>query len=175
MKTLADLKRDAKTNTLEAKLIFRFGNEEKDLPLKIQGFRPIIGLNTVDIFFRNANGERSALELPKASLIEYTEDRLTIFIGGFRDLNIKEQEAMQEWEQITKTKDFQERSYYDALTDGTSTFYQEKSFFINKNMEYLMGCSKIKGLKYDFNRKQIQDDSIKGEKILEYVIRRRTI
>lgn len=90
---------------------------------------------------------------------------------GFRDLNEEESKIMQEWQTITKTEKYQKQAEIDAYTDGSSTFWQQKAFFINKGYEYLMGCNQINGLKYDFNTQKIRDKAIKGAISMQYNIK----
>jgi hypothetical protein len=166
MKTLADLKRDAASGRLNAVMIERYGEKPEE---KYSQKRKITRANTVSIFF-DTNGKESALEIPRASLVEYDGKTLTIYAPGFRDLNTEEAAIMVEWDKITKTERYQEDAQRDAYTDGTSTFYQERSFFRNHGKMYLMGCDEECGLKYDYNKKQIRDKSIKGDPQLKYNI-----
>lgn len=50
MKTLAQLKRDAKAGTIEARMTYRFG---EGIPERLRGWRRIVNSNSVAIFFKN--------------------------------------------------------------------------------------------------------------------------
>jgi len=79
---------------------------------------------------------------------------------------------MEEWNKITSTKEYQTQATNDALTDGSSTYWQEKAFFENSGYAYLMGFEEQRGKIYNFNMKKVRDNTIKGEKILQYLISR---
>ena len=167
MKTLADLKRDARSEKLSGEMVYRYGDE---IPEKLKGKRKIIDANSVAIFFLNNDGRKSELHLESASLTEYDGDTLTIYIAGLRDLNEEEKKVMDEWKKITDTKEYRDQATTDLLTDGSSTYWNEKSFFENRDMLYLMGCETIRGQRLDFNTNKIRDNKVKGDKILQYKI-----
>lgn len=171
MKTLADLKRDAKTGTLEGKFTFH-SMWQDGLPERLQGWRRLVDSNSVAIFFQNADGKKSELRLEKSTLVEYDGNSLTVYFAGYRDLNEAERRVMEEWNRIANTPDFKERGRVDALTDGSSTYYEKVSYFRKAGMEYLMGLEKQRGLKYDNYLMKVQDDSIKGEVGMRYEIRK---
>ena len=156
-KTLADLKRDAKSGKLKAEVISYYGGT--NIPQRLKGVRPIVDSNTVAIFFLNKDGEKSALHVEKASLVDYTGDTLTIYAPGKRPLNKYERGVMNEWKRITET-------------DTNFTYWKKKSFFREKGYEYLMGFEKQRGMKYDHNSGMVLDDRIKGDIILQYRIYR---
>ena len=103
MKTLADLKRDAKSGTLEAKMIVRCGST--DIPEQLSGWRKIIDSNSVAIFVLRHDGKKSELPLKKSSLVEYDGDSLTVYSAGLRDLTEQEQRVMDGWKQIASTEE----------------------------------------------------------------------
>lgn len=166
MKTLSDLKRDSKSGKLYGVMTVRCGSN--DIPERLQGKRQIIDANSVAIFFLTNDGKKSELRIDRASLLEYTEDTLTIYNEGFRDLNSDEKAIMNEWKEIANTPENIKQYEIDALTDGSQMFYKEKAFFHNKGYSYLMGFEEEKGLKYNFNTKQIKDKSIKGTISMQY-------
>lgn len=169
MKTLAELKRNAKSQTLLAEMVIRCGDH--DIPERLMGWRGIVDANSNSITFLTKEGKKSQLDIEFASLVEYEENKLTIYLPGFRDLNEEESKIMQEWQTITKTEKYQKQAEIDAYTDGSSTFWQQKAFFINKGYEYLMGFNTINGLKYDFNTQKIRDKAVKGEISMQYNIK----
>lgn len=79
---------------------------------------------------------------------------------------------MDEWNRISSTPEFQERGRVDALTDGSSTYWEKVAYFRKAGMEYLMGNERQRGLKYDSYLMKVQDDSIKGEVGMRYEIRK---
>ena len=168
MKTLADLKRDAKSGKISGEMIIRNGSN--NIPETLQGMRKIVDANTVGITFLNKDGKKSELPIKCASLVEYTDELLTVYQAGKRDLNTEEQRIMDEWKAVTDTEAYKNQSNIDALSDGSTTYYQQKRFFENKGFDYLLGFEESKGKKYDFNTRKIRDNSIKGEVSLQYRI-----
>lgn len=171
MKTLADLKRDAKSGTLEGRFTFH-SMWQDGLPERLQGWRRLVDSNSVAIFFQNADGRKSELRLEKSTLVEYDGNSLTVYFAGYRGLNAEESKVMDEWNRISSTPEFKERGRVDALTDGSSTYYEKVAFFRKAGMEYLMGNERQRGLKYDSYLMKVQDDSIKGEVGMRYEIRK---
>lgn len=158
MKTLAELKKDVASGRLYGKMILRSGMPE--IPEKMSGWRKMEIGGTKKILFVNPDGNKSFLEVDRASLIEYDGESLTTYFPGYRELTEIEKKAMNEWREIEK-----------ELNSSSSIYWKEKYFYQKKGMLYLMGCEKQRGLKYDFNTQQIQDDSIKGEVCLKYEIK----
>lgn len=171
MKTLAELKREAKSGTLEGKFIYH-GNFGENLPVRLQGWRKLVDSNSVSIFFLTPDGKKSELRLDKASLVEYDGKTLTVFNAGYRDLTEEEQCVMNAWKEKSSTPQFKAQAEVDALTDGSSTYWAEVFYFRNAGYEYLMGLNKQRGMKYDFNSGKVQDDKIKGAVCMQYEIRK---
>lgn len=170
MKTLADLKRDAKSGAFEARMLVRCGSD--NIPEQLQGWRRIATSNTVSLFFVRPDGNLSELPIPKASLVEYDGQTLTTYYAGYRDLTADEQKVMDGWRAKADAPEFKERAEYDALSDGSSTYYEEVSYFRKYGMEYMMGSKKQCGKRYDWNAGKVQDDSIKGDVCMRYEIRK---
>ena len=167
MKTLAELKRDAKSGTISGEMVYRFGEE---IPARLQGTRKIVDANTVCIKFLNADGNVSELRIKAASLVEYTGEMLTIFKPGEREMNSEEKAFMRKWEAIAETEDYKNRSINDALSDGNSTYYQKKRFFTDGGFEYLLGYDRLQGKKYIFGSGLVSDNAVKGDIELQYKI-----
>lgn len=170
MKTLADLKRDAKSGTLEAKMMVRCGST--DIPEWLSGWRKIVDSNSVAIFVLRNDGRKSELPLKKASLVEYHGDSLTVYNSGLRDLTEQEQRVMNGWKQIAGTDEYKERAKNDVYTDGSSTYYQEKLYFENAGFGYLMGCKEERGMRLDYATGKVFDDKVKGSVSMRYEIRK---
>lgn len=164
-KSLAQLKRDAKTGKYKYKMIYRYGQE---IPERLQGIRTLVDSNSVSISFLNLNGEKSELNIRSAKLIDYTDDSIVVYGIGKRDLNDVEKKVMDEWEQICQTPEYQKQSEVDMYTDSSSTYWKKKFFFTNKKMEHLLGFELVNGKKYDFVSKQVFDCSCRGKKEIEY-------
>lgn len=171
MKTLTDLKKDAKSGGYEARMVVRCG--DKNIPDRLSGWRRIVAANTKSIFFEATDGRISELPLTKATLTEYDGERLAIYDAGFRELDEEERLVMDKWSEYANNPQFKERQEADVLTDGSSTYWSEVAFFSKAGKEYLLGNKWQRGLKYDWNRKQVQDERIKGSLSMLYEIRKR--
>jgi len=163
-KTLAELKRDAKSGKVYMEMIERFGST--DIPDKLKGKRQMVDANTVCVKFLNNDGKKSELRIDAASLIEYTDTELTTYLPGLRDLTSAEKDVMDSWE----SKRDKRQEEIDMLTDGSTSFYRHKHFFIDAGFEYLLGYNTKQGKKYDFNTKKVRDNKVKGDVELKYKI-----
>ncbi len=166
MKTLADLKRDSKSGKLYGVMVVWCGNTE--IPERLAVKRQIFDANSVAVFFKMPDGKKSELRIERASLLEYTDESLTIYDGGFRDLTEQEQRIMNEWKEIASRSENVKQSEIDMLPDGSSMFYKEKRFYQEKGFSYLRGLEEERGMKYDFNTGKIRDKNIKGNISLQY-------
>lgn len=188
--TKSDLMRDAKKGILSIELLPEGTWAEQTtstgcinpcIPPRLQGVRKVTGANTVGLFLDRADGKGSSqLYLGPASLIEYTGESLKIFRPGYREPNPEEQETLDAWDEIANTTEFKKRAYVDAVSDGSSTFYQKKTFFENRKMEHLLGWGERRnGAKLDFNRigqpDFISDNHIRGALSLHYRVYREEV
>ena len=105
-------------------------------------------------------------------LVEYDGEKLTVYYAGFRDLTVEEQRVIDGWKEKSITPEFKARAEMDALTDGSSTYWEEVVYFNKSGYEYLMGMKEQRGMKYDYNRRQVRDAKIKGSMCMQYEIRR---
>lgn len=169
-KSLAQLKRDAKLGKFEGRMILWCSST--DIPQRLSGWRKLVDANTVSISFLNNQGKESELRLPCSNLVEYTSSGLILYRAGLRDLNEVEKAFFEKWEEEKKRTDFDSRSETDILTDGSSTYWQRKHYFIDNGFEYLLGHNEKQGKKFDFNTGKVRDNTIKGEKEMEYLIRK---
>lgn len=170
MKTIAQLKRDAKSGEYKGRMIIRNGNY--NIPERLNGWRKIVDSNTKSIFFLNNEGKKSELQLPKATLVEYTDNLLTIYNPGERELNENEKQVMNEWEKVTQTKEYKEKSLADIHTDSDMTFWKKIGFFRERDMIYLTGTETVRGMKYNAYNGKVIDDNIRGNICMQYEIRR---
>jgi hypothetical protein len=168
MKTLAELKRDAKAGKISAILVERFGKTGLDIPEMLRGKRKVIDANSVGITFLNADGKKSELRIEAASLVEYTDKNIIVYNPGLRDLTPDEQAFLQKWEEEKKKTDYERRSEIDALSDGSSTYWQQKFFFEKGGYDYLFGTEKKQGKKFDYKTGKVWDNKVKGDVILKY-------
>lgn len=173
MKTRAQLFRDAKSGKLKLELVERFGKTPYE---SMKGIRPVVDCNTVNLMLENPDGKISYLEVPKASLMDYSDTELVIYTHGFREPNEKEQKILDEWHDIQDSDDYKKKLQNDLLSDGSSTYWQKKKFFNQYNAGYLAGFEYQNGCSFDFNRYNegrpdfINDTSVKGDAILKYKV-----
>ena len=165
--TLAELKRLAKQNILEANMVYRFGNS---IPERLKGFRKIIDANSVGIMFLNNDGKKSTLDILGASLIHWDDNSLSIFNPGERELTQEELEVMNQWKNIENTPQHKQQAENDMLTDGSLTFWQKRNFFTNKGYEYLHIGNNKKA--YNHNTNKVKDSTVKGDLIIKYELRK---
>lgn len=171
MKTLSELKRESQNGSLELQLQ-PVGIWNGGLPERLQGWRKVIGSNSVAILLQTADGRTSHLEIKKASLCEYDGETLTVYLPGYREPTADEQKVLDDWKAITDQEDYKQRAEYDALTDGSSTYWQEKHFFESRGYGYLRGFDEERGLRKDLTTGLIRDCKIKGQIELQYKVRR---
>ena len=170
--TVAQLKRDCKEGKISLELQ-PIGIWKDGVAPRIQGIRKACGANTVAIFIERADGKgKSECSIPAAKLVEYTEDSLTIYYPGYREPNAEEQKCFDDWKEVENTERYQKNLEYDVLTDYNQCYYERERFFTNRKMNYLLGWEKEHGCKWDWNKKLVQDDSIKGEVMLQYKVYR---
>lgn len=87
-----------------------------------------------------------------------------------REQNEQEKSIMLQWNKISSTDEYKERANIDALSDGSSTYYQEKRFFENSVCPYLFGMEMKQGKKRDYSSGLIIDNAVKGNIELQYEI-----
>jgi len=56
------------------------------------------------------------------------------------------------------------------MSDGSCMFYADKGYLEEMDSEHLNGHETVRGLRYDWNKKKVLDDNMKGECILTYKI-----
>lgn len=162
MKTLADLKRDAKNRTIMFELIERFGEKKNEIPERLRGIRKIVKVNSTAITLISEHGEKSDLDFPRAKLMEYNDDSLVIYEAGYRELTDEEQTILEDWQKI-------EDAYYERYPYG-DTFCKRLDYFKKCPCPWLVGSEVIKGKCYSKRLKKIKDNSIKGKPVLKYKI-----
>lgn len=172
-KTRAQLLRDLKSGTIGLEMVERFG-DSKHIHENFKSVRTVKNVNTVGCVLVNKDGKESSLEIPKASLIEYTDNELSIFNPGYRELNQKEKEILKEWEKIENTKEYKEQALADVYSDGSTTYWKKKRFFEDHNADYLFTGKG--GKRLDYNKlcnndpKCLVDPAVKGQRILAYKV-----
>ena len=166
MKTLADLKRNL-TPGKQLTLIEYIHGDHRSLNIP----RYIIKANTTGVILATDKDatKGSHMDFPaKATLLTYEDDTFAIHQPGRRPLNPEEQRVydgqpshLPEWAEQCKT---------DIMTDGSQMYWRDKSYLKANHMEYLGGSETVRGLRFDFNTREIIDESIKGPVELKYKI-----
>lgn len=161
LKTMAQLKREAKNGGLYLEILERYGSAE-NIRETMKGKREVVGANTVAIFLKNTDGCKSELRFSSASLVEYTEETLTIYEAGERDLTVEEKAFLDEWERI-------EKEYIERNPDS-DTYWKKKFYFEKSPFQYLNGWDKKCGKRFKPYERKVVDDSIRGEAVLRYKV-----
>lgn len=161
-KSLSELKRNAMEKKIEMRLS-PVGMWSDGLPERLQGWRKAISANSNSITLLNGEGRESKLYIDCASLIEYDNNRLTVYAAGLRELTDNEKKIINEWSAVQK-----ERAEKYPYSDD---YWAKKSFFEQRKAEHLLGYEYIRGCKYDYNTGKVYDKKIKGNVQLQYEIR----
>ena len=166
-KTYAQLKRDANSGRLSLEMIQR--GDGGNIPERLKGIRKVIKAKSYGLVLRNADGMESDLQIRRAALVEYDDEYLTIYNWGLRDYTPEEKAALDEWTAITETPEYIERSNVDALTDGSSTYWQMVGFFEKKGLPNLAHEDLSKyGSSRDYTSGMMRDLNVRGSVELKY-------
>lgn len=166
--TKADFMRDTKTNKISLMLIgganFEWIKEKRPQNLNP---RSIVKIQTNAIYLSGEenNGQGSYLEIPAASLMEYTGDTLSIFSPGAREMNQEEKNNVEKAE--NERKKYQEENPYN------DDYWHMKNFYKHCSTPWIyFGNGEVKGKKAGQGSLsgKIIDNSIKGELILQYKV-----
>lgn len=162
MKTLADLKRDAKNKNMSLELVERFGKTGDEIPERLRGIRHISKTQTNAIYLINDKGEESWLSFDSAKLVEYDTDSLIIYSPAERDLTDEEKSVRDEW--IRKQDEYYAQNPYGDF------FWAGQLVYKNSPCPWMSGNKFIKGKYYQPHNNTVLDRSIKGEPILKYKV-----
>lgn len=161
LKTLAQLKRDAQNGNLFLEIVERYGSAD-NIRETMKGKRAVTGANSVALFLKNSDGVESQLRFQAASLIEYTDETLTVYEPGKRDLTADEKAFLDEWQRVEK--EYTEQNPY------SDTYWKMKFYFEKSPFQYLNGWDKVRGKRFERYSGKVVDDSIKGDAFLRYKV-----
>jgi len=165
MKTLADLKRDLKIGDSITLVESPLRPDHKFLNIK----RYVVKKQGNGVYLnpdKNAT-KGSFLEFKNAKLTEYDGKTIKTFLVGSR--NLTEQELRVFNNKPSKRAENQELLEQDMLTDMNTTYYMDKKYLRENNMEYLMSSTGLTK-RLDHNNMTIIDEQVKGGLELSYVI-----
>lgn len=160
MKTLAQLKRDAKAGTIALEMTEWFGNTGEQIPERLRGIRKVIGANTVSIFLQNEAGTKSTLDIDSANLIEYSDKELIVYKRGLRELTEEEQKCRDEVKAI----------YTKYTEPWQEPYWEVKAYYAKCPCPWMSGMELIRGKKYDYNTGKVYDNAVKGDAIIHYIV-----
>lgn len=166
MKTIAELKRDLTIGTSIEMVNFH----GQDIPERLQGVRYVVKVksNGIELNKDKTAIKGSFLDYPKATLCEYDGENLRIYDAGYRPLTAWEQSIM---DNVPSNRpENKEQVVNELMTDGSGFYYKDKAYYKENSAEYLAGHETVRGLRFDFNTKQVTDDTIKGTLSLAYKI-----
>ena len=129
-------------------------------------FLPICKVQTNGIYILRGKN-KSFLDLPYSSRVDYNGKILSVYSGSYRLLNDIECKILNQWESM-RDRDAEEQ---DALSEGNSQYYRKKAFFEQQGYSYLCDAFSPGRLKLDFNLYFIADKGKRGAKVAEYEIR----
>lgn len=164
MKTLAELRRDAKSGQMGLELVEWYGKTGEDIKANLRGVRRVDGANSVALLLINNEGNISELRIKYATLVEYDGESLTVYAAGYRDLTEEEKKILSEWERIEKE--------YLEKNPFAETFWKRRDFFSKCSCPWLYGTDTVKGkhLEYIDGEVKIRDRKIRGVAILKYKV-----
>ena len=165
-KTIADLKRDLSIGTgMEMLKLY-----DREIPEKLQGVRYVVKVksNGIELNKDKDATKGSFLDYPRASLCDYDGETLTVYDSGSRELTVEEKNILDNVP--SHRPENREKVIEEAMTDGSGFYYKDKAYYKENGCEYLSGHETVRGLKYDFNTKKVQDENIKGSIALQYKI-----
>ena len=172
MKTLSDFKRDLLSANTMIKGGYFNTNKNKD------EWRSVEKAQSNGAWLKGEDGKRF-FEYPKANACEYDGTTLKIYETGWRELNEEEKRVIAEWKEIANTEEYKKRAEIDILTDGSSTFWQERGFYERYNMLYLFTHDNKSSKYLDYNRYHngeklcVRDNQAPhGKQIAEYTIKK---
>ena len=166
MKTLADLKRDLKLGT-KITMTSHYGKTDDKL-IGVERYVVKVKTNGIEFSKNKEDARGSFLDYPKASLTEYDGETLSVYGSGHRDLTAPEKTLLDNLP--SRRPENAKQCEIDMMSDGSQMFYADKRYLKEMDSEYLSGHETIRGLRYDWNEKKVQDDNLKGECILTYKI-----
>lgn len=159
MKTLADLKKDAKAGNMLLKMVYHHGATENDLPDRLKGFREVVGANTIALKVRVAGSNQiSELRTGPATLVEYDGKTLKVYNPGLRDCTEAEKRTLKEAEQRCKENPYSE------------PYWVKKAYYMKSAYPWMEGHDTVKGKKYDYSTGKVMDNTIKGDLCLAYEV-----
>lgn len=168
MKTLADLKR---TLIIGKRFKMVYSSNGNRLVGKLREVVRIQsnGIYLIDPTLDNAQelrekGRGSWLDYPKATLLEITPKGFKIYNKGLRELTSLEKTIREGYEATRDRK----QEEIDMMTDGSTSYWRQKRYYLQHNAIYLMGNETQRGMRFDYNTGKVWDDNVKGELSLEY-------
>lgn len=167
---LSEFVRMIGTGKYEMRCTLRMGTTS--MPEAMSNWR---GVTVKGSYLYFSNGSRC--DLPKARNFECDGKFWRDFFPGYREPTPEEQKVLDEWHDHASTEEFKQKQWCDAMQDMAITYWEQKHFFENKGMLYLMGNDEERGMILDCNRKAhgdpkyIRDDHINGDTRMEYEIR----
>lgn len=142
MATLADFKRQLVVGAKIKGGYFGKPNHNKD------EVREVISIQSNGVWLKGEKG-RSFFEIPKAKCSSFDGETLKIYETGWRALTDEEKSVMEEWKKVADTEEFKRRAEVDILTDGSSTYWQEKAFYEDRGMAHLFTHTATKYLDHN--------------------------
>lgn len=166
--TKADFMKDAKANRISLMLTggdnYDWIKEKRPQNLKPRSITKV-QTNAIYLYGEENGGRGSFLQLPPASLMEYTGDALLIFNPGVRDMTQEEKDNVKRAE--IELKRYEEENPY------SEPYWHMKDFYSKCTTPWIYsGSGEIKGKRAGQGSLtgKIIDNAIKGKLILQYKV-----
>lgn len=187
--TRAEFIRLARAGRLSLKRIHYYGRTKANILADIEAGKTIEGYelralaNRVYDDFRKVTAVsgssfsldgKSWLDIPQASLLSFSNNFIISYQPALTVLTTEEAATLNEWKKVESTEEYKQRAYADAVSDGSSTYWQEKSFFEKRKMQHLLGFEWNNGRKLNINECDrdnpfiVFDKNIKGAEVYSY-------
>lgn len=158
--TLAQLKRDADAGILYLELLERGIQVGNEIPERLRGIARVTRSYSNGVYMQRCEGGESALEIRYASLIDYSNDHLTVYDAGVRSPTREELSVLAEYERLKSENTF-------------SAKINANTFINNSKYPWMRGLKEVRGKYYMPQHNLIRDSKIKGKVALKYKVYRK--
>ena len=165
-KSFAELKRDLKIGKTLTMTFNSLSEQSEKIDSRLNKPRYIIKTQSNGIYLADEKDAEkgSFLELPRASLVEYTDETIKVFEPAIRELTDDEKTILENMPSYRpENKELCER---DIMCDMNSTYWLDKAYTKRENSDWYWGESR--GLYYMRSEQKMRDASIKGKLSIEY-------
>jgi hypothetical protein len=163
MKTFAQLKRDLVIGKTLTMTFNALSESSETINGRLNKPRYIVGTQTNGITLsETATAPKgSFLELPRASLVKYEDNTITVYDPGIRELNADEQRILNGMPGHQKDAETLKQAEMDMMTDGNRLFYKDQAYLKANGAGWYY--RETAGKYYMMSENKMRDASIKGK------------